>query len=171
MGVQTARPWAAARRRARPWALGAILGSSPHQWARCGAQSPGPRGHNQDSCGCPLPPGLPLRRASVDELLGSGPSAWPPPQGTRSNACRGSPPPLKAKRENSGREALAGSSLLSVYTHPVCLEQGLTLPANRPADTSAHGRHSLFPAGLRSVCSSILQTLPAKPKQAPDGRE
>ena len=82
----------------------------------------------------------------------------PGPQGTHSNACRGSRPPRKAKRENRKqllRRTCRSSPLRRINTLSAW-RRGLTLPANQSADTSAHGRHSMFPTSLRSACISIL---------------
>ena len=146
-------------------ATGQTVGPGSPSWGHSSAGGQGvepralvPVGTIRTAVAAPCPQACLSPEHQRTSCWGQGQSPGPHPRGTHSNACRGSRPPRKASARtgNSCSDPNAGP-LLSVCINTLSAwRRGLALPANQSADTSAHGRHSMFPTGLRSACSSIL---------------
>lgn len=158
-GGADCRPWGAARRRGRPWTLGALPGVIVPPVAKVRSPEPwSPRAQSEQPWLPPAP------RPASPQSISRRPAGLraihlaPTPEAPTATPAKGAARPAR-------QSARTGNSCPDAHTsplHSVCINtlsawsRGLALPANQSADTSAHGRHSMFPAGLRSVCSSIL---------------
>lgn len=158
-GGADCQPWGAARRRGRPWALGALLGAIAPLVAKVWSPEPwSPWAQSEQLWPPPAP-----RPASPQSISGQAAGVRadhpaPTPEAPTATPAEGAAHPARqrARTGNSCSDAHAGP------LHSVCINtlsawrRGLALPANQSAGMSAHGRHSMFPTGLRSACSSIL---------------